>query len=253
MEAKNDKVVVFSVVRDQDMYLRCLLGNNFLKGCVLKEVDNAADNQPVTKRYNDFLDSLEEDCWVVLCHEDWEVKERLYDVVKNFDPAYLYGPIGVFVEERETVDVIVPMGYVSQSTKNDRKEIVIRGKEFEGRVDTFDCQCLIFHSSIVREHGLRFDEHLSFDMYVEDFCACAYERAGIQSRTVKLESLHHSFGKLSASFKDSLDYVRKKYAVSRKRYATIVGHLNTFGGDSRKPVFKWKRIPWVLLRYKFAK
>ena len=143
MEAKNDKVVVFSVVRDQDMYLRCLLGNHFLKGCVLKKVDNATDNQPVTKRYNDFLDSLEEDCWVVLCHEDWEVKERLYDVVKNFDPAYLYGPIGVFVEERETVDVIVPMGYVSQSTKNDRKEIVIRGKEFEGRVDTFDCQCLI--------------------------------------------------------------------------------------------------------------
>ena len=64
------------------MYLRCLLGTHFLKGCVLKKVDNAADNQPVTKRYNDFLDSLEEDCWVVLCHEDWEVKERLYDVVK---------------------------------------------------------------------------------------------------------------------------------------------------------------------------
>ena len=57
MEAKNDKVVVFSVVRDQDMYLRCLMGNHFLKGCVLKKVDNGTDNQPVTKRYNDFLDT----------------------------------------------------------------------------------------------------------------------------------------------------------------------------------------------------
>ena len=55
MEAKNDKVVVFSVVRDQDMYLRCLLGNHFLKGCVLKKVDNATDNQPVTSAITIFL------------------------------------------------------------------------------------------------------------------------------------------------------------------------------------------------------
>lgn len=248
-----DKVIVFSVVRNPEMYIRCVSGNHFLKGCALERVDNSVDNQPVTKRYNDFLDSLEEDCWVVLCHEDWEVKEGLYDRVKGLDPTFLYGPIGAFVEERKSVDIIVPMGYVEQSTKDGRRQIVINGKDAEGRVDTFDCQCLIFHSSLVRNKSLRFDENLSFDMYVEDFCVNAFERFGIMSRTIRIECHHHSAGKLSGSFRNSLLYVREKYRRSRKRYATIVGHLSTFGGDASRPVFKWKRIPWVLLRYKLAR
>lgn len=247
------KVSVASVVRDVSMYERCVLHNKHLAGCDLAMLDNRVENQTVTKRYNDFLDSLTDDRWIVFCHEDWEIKEDLISVLERLDKNRLYGPIGVFIEEKKNVDVLVMKGWVEQSPKDGGKTIVIRGKDAEGRVDTFDCQCLIMHSSLVEAHSLRFDENLRFDMYVEDFCVGAYEKSGIESHAVRISCHHHSEGKLSQSFADSVEYVRQKYAKSKKRYATIVGRLNTFGGDPSRKVFKWKRIPWIMLRYKLAK
>lgn len=247
------KVSVASVVRDVAMYERCVLQNSYFEGAELVMLDNRVENLTVTKRYNDFLDSVEDDRWVVFCHEDWELKENILSVVEKLEKDRLYGPIGVFIEEKKNVDVLIMKGRVEQSAKDGGKTILIRGKEAEGRVDTFDCQCLILHSSLVRKHSLRFDENLRFDMYVEDFCVNAYEMAGVESHAVRIACHHHSEGKLSQSFKDSVEYVRQKYAKSKKRYATIVGRLNTFGGDSSRKVFKWKRIPWVMLRYKLAR
>ena len=247
------KVSVASVVRDVAMYERCVLGNPYFKGADLVMLDNRVENKTVTERYNNFLDGVDDDRWIVLCHEDWELKEDLQDVLEKLHKDKLYGPIGAFIEEKKTVDVLVMKGRVEQSPKDGGRTIIIRGKEPVGRVDTFDCQCIIFHSSLVRQYSLRFDENLRFDMYVEDFCVNAYEKAGIESHAISIACHHHSGGKLSQSFKDSVEYVRKKYSKSKKRYTTIVGHLNTFGGDSSRPVFKWKRIPWIILRYKWSK
>ena len=210
------RVSVVSVVRDFEMYGNCVAHNPNLAGCGLVPIDNRAENLPVTRRYNAFLDSLSDDRWIVFCHEDWEAGEPLLPLLSGLDPSYLYGPIGVFVEERRRADVIIMRG-------------------------------------VVRSHGLRFDPALQFDMYVEDFCVAAYERAGIESRAIRIDCHHHSRGSLSSSFRASLEYVRQKYASSRKRYATIVGHLNTFGGDSSRRVYKWKRIPWIMFRYRFCK
>lgn len=248
-------VKVVTVVRDKEMYRRCISSNPYCDGTELCLQDNTVENLPITVRYNRFLDSIEgeEPCWICFCHEDWMPQASLSETVGRLDQSYLYGPIGVFVEEYAAVDVIVPRGYVRQTDKKGYRYVEITGKEIEGRVDTFDCQCLIVHSSLVSRYSLRFDESLNFDMYVEDFCVSAYERYGIESRTVFLPCVHHSSGKLSQRFFNSLEYVRRKYAVSRKRYATIAGHLNTFGGDSSRRVFKWKRIPWVIMRYKLLK
>lgn len=247
------EIKVFSVVRDMPMYVRCVKSNPFMKDCSISYADNNDRNLSITRRYNDFLDSLEEDCWVVLCHEDWEVLEPLAPLVRRLDPAYLWGPVGVFVEEKKNVDVLLPIGKIIQSRKDDKRMMTIHGKAPEGRVDSFDCQCLIFHSSLVREHGLRFDECLTFDMYVEDFCVSAYEKCGIESRVVPLACHHHSLGVISESFKNAVLYLRKKYAVSKKKYGTTVGHLNTFGGDSSKRVFKWKHAIFIMLRYRLAR
>lgn len=243
-----------SVVRDYDMYRSCVKDNPFLSGCRMVDFDNRNENVSVTERYNGFLDSEMKDEWIVFCHEDWEALEPLAPLVEKLDPDYLYGPVGVFVEEKKgRADVIVMKGEVVQSGKKGGRHIMIRGKDSEGRVDTFDCQCLIVHSSLVRRNHLRFDTHLSFDMYVEDFCVSAYEKAGIESMAVRIACHHHSPGSMSKSFFEALDYVREKWSVSRKRYATIVGHLNTFGGDPSRKVYKWKRIPHIMLRYKFSK
>lgn len=248
------KVIVASVVRDRAMYERCVALNPFFDGCTLVVLDNSVENRSVTSRYNDFLDSeaCAGDCWIVLCHEDWEPLQNVRDRVVNLDRNCLYGTIGSYVEELPRVDVIMNMGYVKQTPKNSEKRIEIVGKEIEARVDTFDCQCIIMHSSLLQRCGLRFDRKLSFDMYVEELCIRAYEQYGIESRTIMLDACHHSSGKLSKSFYASLDYVKAKYPVTRKRYSTIVGHNNTIGGTKGKRVFKWKRTPLRQLRYRLG-
>lgn len=248
------EVIVASVVRNRAMYERCVACNPFFDGCSLVVLDNSVENLSVTRRYNDFLnsDACAGDCWIVLCHEDWEPLQNVRDRIRDLDRNCLYGTIGSYVEELPRVDVIMNMGYVKQTAKDSEKQIEIVGKEIEARVDTFDCQCIIMHSSLVGRYGLRFDEKLSFDMYVEEFCIRAYEQYGIESRTIMLDACHHSSGKLSKSFFTSLDYVRAKYSVTKKRYSTIVGHNNVIGGTKGKRVFKWKRTPLRKLRYRLG-
>lgn len=249
---QKDKVVIASVVRDRAMYDACLGNNSHTDGCEMFILDNTSENMPVTFRYNRFLDELSkdgEDCWIVLCHEDWEPREDIPGRLDCLDRNFLYGPIGSFTLELPRVDVIMNMGYVLHCSRNGKKESSVRGKQVEGRADTFDCQCIIMHSSLVRQYGLRFDENLHFHMYVEDFCISAYERFGIESRTIALLACHHSKGSLSKEFHEALSYERKKFAVSKKRYSTIVGHENTIGGDQSKRKFKWKRSPIRYLRF----
>ena len=229
------------------MYRKCIAENQCLSGCELVCFDNTIENVPVTVRYNSFIDSLKEECWVCFCHEDWKADSDLSSIVESLAPSCIYGPIGVFVEKRKHCDVIVIRGRVTQRCKDGKHPLEIVGMEEEGRVDTFDCQCIIVHSSLLHKFGLRFDEALSFDMYVEDFCVAAYENNGIESMAVRIPCTHYSKGKVPGRFRDSLAYVRNKYHVSKKRYATIVGHFNTFGGDPSRIVFKWKDKPYIKL------
>ena len=234
------EAVVVSVVRDPGMYQTCVRDNSNLAGCRLVCIDNREQNRPVPVCYNEFL-SANPSGWLVLCHEDWQSLEPLQPVLARLDPAHIYGPVGVFVEERPFCDHLLVRGAVRQSGKDGSNPVLIRGLEPEGRVDTLDCQCLIVHASLVARSGLRFDERLSFDMYVEDFCAAAFEKAGIRTFAIPLDCLHRSAGRIARPFRQALRYVRRKYAGSRKRYATIVGHLNTFGRHPFKPVRKIKK------------
>lgn len=247
-------ISVVSVVLDREMYSRCVSGNDNFKGCRLVEFRNWEENLPVTARYNSFLETVSpDDGWIVFCHEDWEALEPVPDLLARLSPDFIYGPIGVLLEEHPKVDVILSFGGLLQSAKCGRRVIRIKGYRPEGRVDTLDCQCIIVHSSLVCRYGLRFDENLKFDMYAEDFCVTAYERFGIETRATRIACHHHSGGKLSQAFFNSLAYVRNKFADSRKRYATIVGHLNTFGRGEGRPVFKWKRTWGARLRYRLIR
>ena len=79
------KVSVASVVRDVAMYERCILENPYYDGAELVMCDNRVENRTITKHYNEFLDSIDDDRWIVLCHEDWELKENLLDVLMKLD------------------------------------------------------------------------------------------------------------------------------------------------------------------------
>ena len=86
------------------------------------------------------------------------------------------------------------------------------------QADTFDCQCLIVHSSLVKKYGLRFDENLTFDLYVEEFCINAYEKYKITSRILQIKCQHWSKGNIGERWYRQFEYLQNKYKNSRKLY-----------------------------------
>ena len=247
------KVYMVSVVRDYQMYGKCIKDNPYCKDLTLVALDNLRENKPITVRYNEFLDTLEDDGWIVFCHEDWMPECDLRPILETLDKSMLWGPIGVYLEECEHSDFVHLRGRVNHSGKDGSGKVAVGGAEPYDRVDCFDCQCLIVHSTLVRRYGLRFDPNLHFDMYVEDFCVNAYEKYGIISHTAVIECTHFSKGDINTRFHNSLDYVREKYAGSKKRYVTIVGRHNDFGRNRNKPIHTYRHTLIPKIRYYLLK
>ena len=224
------------------MYSRCISGNHCLDGCDLVKFDNNVENITVPRRYNSFIDSLdEEDCWVVFCHEDWKANEPLSPKVEKFNPDTLYGVVGTVVKHSLFIDLTLTMGYEHHSNKDGSDSRLFRGVRYEAPVDTFDCQCIIVHTSLIKKYGLRFDERMEWDLYVEDFCAAAREKYGIMSRTFKLDCQHYSRGVILQRFWDCLDYEKEKFKDSPHRYGVTVGKCTTFGGNQKRPIMHMHR------------
>ena len=245
----SEKIFCVSAVRDFAMYRQCIADNPLCAGWELHPFDNRTDNLGIPAIYNRFIDSLSEEGWVVFCHEDWMVQSELQAVLQGKAKDRLYGPIGVAYEEGRKADFVSLIGAVNESRKDGSHRKQLRGVHRRGIASTFDCMCVIAHSSLLRKEGLRFDELLLFDMYVEDFCCAAKESFGVVSEILPIESQHFSEGVTGQRFQDALSYVREKYSGARGRYATTVGYLNVWGAlPENKPVYELRRNLRSLLR-----
>lgn len=241
---------VVSVVRDFKMYSKCVGDNPCFDGFRKVVFDNNQENLAITKRYNSFIDSLgkDEDCWIVFCHEDWRAEEDMAAVLKHLDPGKIYGPIGVFIQHRMIRDYIVPVGKIRMCDKDGGRLIVTgRSAMKHGRVDTLDCQCVVVHSSLIRKYGLRFDENLLYDMYVEDFCATAHDRYGVFTEVYPMRCTHFSYGVLGSSFFNALAYMKGKFKSSYKGYVTTAGDKNTFGFRQDRWKLHHTRFPRIAM------
>lgn len=209
-----DKILYVSVVRDWTMYERCLKGNPFLSGGELCPIDNREKNEGVPVCYNRFLASRpkDESAWYVFCHEDFELKESISALLDGLDMNALWGPIGAATRVRWGIYHQWRMlGSVEECAKDGSNVHVIGTVVPVGTpVETFDCQCLIVHSSLVQREGLRFDEKLSFDLYVEDFCMAAAKK-GIASRILPIPARHWSGGSVLARYYEQEAYINAKY------------------------------------------
>lgn len=209
------EVVIVSVARDFAMYERCVRGNPNCAGCELVPIDNRERNEGIGVGYNRFIESrpADEDTWYVFCHEDFELKESLPERLATLGRDSLWGPIGVATE--------VKFGLYHKWTL--RGSLEECKKDGSGRrsigtavpagtpVETFDCQCVIIHSSLVQRHHLRFDENLTFDLYAEDFCIAAKERFGIASRILPLKACHWSGGSVQPRYYKQEAYLNDKW------------------------------------------
>lgn len=209
------KIVFVSVVRDFQMYEKCIAANPSCKGAQLHPIDNREKNEFIPVCYNRFLDQcdLSEDKWIVFCHEDFQPHESLYGWLENADKNSLHGPIGVVTKNYLGLYYKwVFLGKIETSDRLGGAKRTLGERVCAGtRVDTFDCQCLIVHSSLLRRTGMRFDEHLSFDLYVEDFCIQANENHAVSSVILPFRCQHWSDSLAQARYDGQLSYLKQKW------------------------------------------
>ena len=214
-------IVFVSVVRDVNMYRRCVSDNRHNRESRFVSFDNRAKNEPVSTLYNRFLDGYDysSPAWIVFCHEDFEFLESFKNVVGILDISAIYGPVGgrLFCRHRWLLGGIWPgecVGRITQSDKDGGNWITFgRSVQTATIADVLDCQCLIVHSSLVRTHHLRFDEHLSFDLYAEDFCLGAAVKYGIITRILAIKCHHYSYGNLLPRFFEQKSYFYKQQLI----------------------------------------
>ena len=243
MKQARDKIIFISVTRDKDMYERCLSGNKYCTPYSLVGIDNRQDNKGIPVRYNEFLAQYDygAPAWFVFCHEDWQVLEDIGKVLQGKDKDTLYGTIGVKYEKKGEKGYIHSKGRILQCDKDGSREIRVGIKAHKrgDLADTADCQCVIVHSDLIKKTGLRFDEHLSFDFYVEEFCIQAQEKYGIPLKIIPLKSRHYSYGNIQQRFYDAVNHVQEKYQGIKRSYASTVNQI-IIGPDFGKEVKEYR-------------
>ena len=221
-------VSVVSVVRDRAMYRRCLEDNRYCSGMNLVPCDNRECNNPIPVCYNKFL--VEYDCakesWLIFCHEDFELQEDVAPLLGQFDKNSMHGVVGAARKGFAGFGMQVIYGNMTEINRDGSGRTWNPGQKIYRavEVETFDCCCLIVHSSLVEKFGLRFDENLLFDLYVEDFCALAKVKYGIRSYVHPVKCCHHSGSRATDRLLRHLPYLKDKYPDN-----CFVGTLTYFG------------------------
>ena len=224
-------VSVVSVVRDMAMYRRCLEDNRYCKGLILFPFDNRECNNPIPVCYNRFLDEYDyaKESWFIFCHEDFEFQEDIILQLRRFDKDSLHGVVGAARKGFAGFGMQVIYGNMTEINRDGSGAEWSPGRKIclPVEVETFDCCCLIVHSTLVQKHGLRFDENLLFDLYVEDFCAMAKVKDGIRSYVHPVKCCHHSGSMATDRLLRHLPYLKEKYPNN-----CFVGTLAYFGTPS---------------------
>ena len=206
---------IVSVVRDFEMYSKCISENLCISDFKRVTIDNREKNEPVPVCYNRFIDGLDSSHqgWLIFCHEDFEFQEKVSALLKDFDRSALHGVIGSARRGFAGFGRQVIYGNMTEQVRGGNGDVWPPGVGVDRsmEVETFDCCCLIAHSSLVKKHGLRFDENLAFDLYVEDFCATAKVKHGICSFVEPVKCCHHSGSKPTERLYRHLSYLKEKY------------------------------------------
>lgn len=215
----NEAIQIICVVNNFETFGSMIGNNPFMNGFPVHVYDNTVENVSITKRYNHFIDHhMNNDAWLVFCHQDFGFSADPYLRIKDLDKTGIYGPIGAVKKRglflrhgKLTFSKKILVGQIQQA-RNDNN-FFLHGIHLDRLqiVETVDCCCLIVHSSLINKYALRFDEHLDFHLYSEDFSLNARYAYGVRTRAVQMDARHMSFGDTSLDFHASLEYLKAKY------------------------------------------
>ena len=166
-------MIFISVVRNEKMYHDFVTHNPYNKGGEFIAYDNNQENIAIPLCYNHFLDTYDysKPDWFIFCHEDWQAKQNWLPTVQTLDKKSIYGTFGTKLKIRGNKAKKFYIGQIEASHKDGSCHAVIGKNVPVGtKVETFDCMCLIIHSSLVQKHHIRFDEKLDWHHYAEELC-----------------------------------------------------------------------------------
>ena len=231
-------IYFISVVNDLELYKKCISENPFVvnsKRSQLVCLDNTKENEPVPVLYNRFLDQYDysKEAWFIFCHNDWELLQNIEPVLKGLSKNNLYGPIGSKSFKANGKIARVCRGFCYEQKRDGSERKGCGGWTRRNReADTVDCQCLIVYSSLVQKYNLRFDNNLSWHLYVEDFCINALLAHHIKTYTVGIACCHHSDAGFSKDTPNMPGYQRAlTYFNTKYPNQLFAGTVSCLGGE----------------------
>lgn len=216
-------IKLVTAVINPEMYDNFFLSNSNVNCYELIHIDNRRLNRGLPTIYNEVIENYKNlDCWLFFVHEDFEIKNDM-GVVACLNPLCIYGTFGIKLENN------VPVAYGKHICSNkDGSSAIDAGKEVSEtvKVQTLDCQSILIHTSLFAKYPLlRFDEKLTFDLYVEDICINAQDRYGIEVKVFPLIFQHYSHGNITERYHAGLRYLAEKYPT-----VAVAGSCSFIGG-----------------------
>lgn len=226
-----NKTKIVCVYNNKEIFEKVVGNNDCINKCELFSYDNTAENTPITKIYNQFInENIENDYWFVFIHQDFGFMEDAETLTKKLDKKYIYGPIGVkifkgiFWGKKYSIEGVkrgfktelkLTIGRILQGDSKFGLKRHGRRALFQSPVDAIDCCCIIIHSSLLKKHNIRFDEHLSFHMYAEELCYRAKKDYKIKTKVIQTKCFHLGKGSLDKEYKQSVQYLKEKFKIKR--------------------------------------
>lgn len=234
----HEDIHLVCVSHKPDIFSRYVLDNPHLRHYAVTQYDNRNENTGVAERYNHFIQyRLPEisDGWIIFLHHDVQFEEDPGPMLDQLDRQHIYGPIGAFLKSPPPQRQLAISRRAWWRPKLVRRQYyhpavagevgcnpvheTIKGSGKCGvpissptLVDTLDCCCLIVHSSLIRQHSLRFDNRFARHLYSEDFSLVARQRAGIKTFAANFSCSHFSdTTQLDETFRDHLTELLAKH------------------------------------------
>lgn len=208
IKAKNS-ISIYVPYINPKMAKRFFSENSSLADFDIHLIDNRERQAGLPQIYNEIIAKhIDEDRWLFFVHEDFKIQGPFIDT-STLSFSGVYGTFGIRLKGHAPN----PYGHHYCSDKDGSRRVAVGLNITRPTwVETLDCQSVLIHTRMLRANPfLRFDEYLTFDLYVEDLCLNAQENHGIPVFVVPMAFQHYSHGRVTERYWRGIQHLAQKY------------------------------------------